>query len=113
MATLPQCINRCVPQPVGVAVNQNVFVLGDGSAEIYLADFPDVSGTLVTLELPYPAIAGYAPQVFINGVLQVSGQHYNWIKAPVSGKDAISFTPGVSLDHSNIQVHYARDMREG
>ena len=100
---IPQCINRCVPRPVGVSVNQTVLVLGNTAATITAYTDAGVFGPSPRISVPNTMLQGFAPQVFVNGVLQRLGTEYT------VDFDAgeVSFASHVTMNNDTVTVVYA------
>ena len=93
--------NGCCPAPVtDVVVNRSVLAVGGGEGVVLLAEWLAQTITApYTYTLPDTPIRGYAPMVYINGLLQSNDVHYTR-----SGADITILFDQVAAD---IQVRYA------
>jgi len=98
MSYPPSYTTGSCPEKAGdITINQTTINLADGEGEIKLHDEQNFSGTELTL--PFTPIAGYAPRVFVAGLLQSLTVHYT-----ISGS-VITFVN--SLVEMDVQVEYA------
>lgn len=104
MATCIQCYNRSCPQPVDVTLTQNLLILGEESAVVETYTEYAVTAPTTTVTLPYAAVLGFAPSVYINGLLQTDGVNYILSSAD---RQTITFYD-VTFDNDVVQVVYAR-----
>ena len=95
------CYNRSCPEPVSVSISQTSLSLDDKSIVISLYT-ERITGSLLTL--PYAALPPtlYPVKVFVNGILQQRGPHYE-----LNADDARRIEFLSQLSNDDVQVEYA------
>ncbi len=88
----------CPEKAGNITINKAVFSLNGEEAMIMIHDEPDFTGTELTLS--FTPVAGYAPKVFVNGLLNSLTTHYTILGAVITFVNA--------LTNDNVQVQYAR-----
>lgn len=94
----PNFYNRSCPEPVPVSLTQNFLSLSGEQATIAVYS-KKLTGT--ELQLPHTPLVGVEIKVFVNGLLQEPGAHYDVL----AGTGVISFHNALSND--DVQVSYA------
>jgi hypothetical protein len=94
-----QAYNRSCPEPVScVHVTQNTMQMGKQRGEIITEKL--CSTTLLNYTMSHDACDWYEPQVFVNGLLQLTPDHYS-----IEGR-VVTFTGNLAED-DDVQVRYA------